>query len=234
MKNRFLCAAMAVFCALGMAACGKQAEPEEFVITTENVDTYIVTLGEYEGLTVEAKKEELTDEIVEYYANFYYKEQASTVEGMTDEEGNVIPMTDDAIKMFNSEVYTTVNEFMVFVRNTVDSYLQYKYENEIVQGVVEQVTKSSEFAEKLPEGLLAKEKEYINETFSETAASYEIDTDYYLELCGTSMDELASDYAKEELVFFKIAMDQGFNTEDKEAMTNEIFDYLVDVTNVKQ
>lgn len=233
MKNRLLCVAMAAFFAVGMISCGNPAEPDDFTLTTENVDNYIVSIGNYEGLTVEASKEELTDDIVDYYANYYYDSIAKETEGMTDENGDPIPMTDAAIKMMNSDVYTTVSEFMVFTRSTVSDYLQYCFENDIVQGAVDQIVASSEFKD-IPDALLSKESDIIDEQFTDIAASYELDVDKYLEYLDTSREALSLEYAKEQLVYTKIAKDQGFTETDEDSLNDQVFDYLVSVTNVTE
>lgn len=232
MKNRLLCIAMACLCAIGMISCGNPAEPEDFSLTADNVDNFIVTLGNYEGLTVQAEKDELTDQKVEYYANYYYELSASKVEGMVDEEGNVMPMTDEAIKMLNTNAYTTVSEFMVFVRATVRSYIEENYYNDIENGVISQVVQNSEFAE-FPAAYVAKEKTLIEEKFSEAAASYELDVAKYLEYCGTSEDEMATELIKEELVIMKIAKDNGIDTTDLSAMKSGVREFLIGVTTVE-
>jgi len=232
MKNRLLCIAMAVLCAVCMISCGKPEEPEDFSLTADNVDNYIVAIGNYEGLTVQAEKDELTDQKVEYYANYYYELSASKVEGMVDEDGNVMPMTDAAIKMLNTPAYTTVSEFMVFIRSTVKSYIEDNYYNDIENGVISQVVENSQFAE-FPAAYVAKEKTYIEEKFAEAAASYELDVAKYLEYCGTSEDEMAQNLIKEELVIMKIAKDNGIETEDLAAMKAGVRDFIIEVTSVE-
>lgn len=234
MKNRLLCIAMAGLFAIGMISCGNPAEPEDFSLTADNVDNYITTIGNYEGLTVEAKKDELTDQKVEYYAKFYYELSASKVEGMVDEEGNVMPMTDEAIKMLNTKAYSTVNEFMVFVRGTVRSYIEENYYNDIENGAIKQVVEHSEFADEFPAGYIVKEKALIEDKFGEAAASYELDVAKYLEYCGTSEDEMAKEMIKEELVMMKIAKDEGIETEDMNAMKDGVKKFLIKVTKVKE
>ena len=233
MKNRLLCIAMAAVFAVGMISCGNPAGPEDFTLTTENVDNYIVSIGNYEGLSVEASKQEFTDDIVQYYADSYYDTLARETEGMLDEDGNPIPMTDAAIAMLGSDVYSTVSEFMVFTRNTVEDYLQYSFENDVVEAAVKEIVASSEFKD-IPDALLAYEEEIISEQFSDIAASYELELDEYLKLCGSSMEALATEYAKEELVFYKIAKDKDFEITDESSLTDRVFEYLFEVTNVTE
>lgn len=233
MKNRLLTVAMAALCAIGMISCGNPAEPEEFVLSKENVDDYIVSMASYEGLTSSAVKESVTDSDVETYADYYYASLAKEVEGMTDEKGEPIPMTDEAIEMLGSKAYKNVTEFMVFVRNTVIDYYEYSYESDIVQDVISQVAAASEFKD-IPAGLLAKERDFISEQFTEIAKNYNLEVRDYLVYCGTSEEELSLEYAKQELVFYKIAKDRNIDDTDKDAMDSEVFKYLLSVTNVTE
>ena len=233
MKNRLLIFATVALCAIGMISCGNPAEPETFVINRDNVDDLIVAIAPYEGLTVSAVKDTFTDSDVETYADYYYASLANEVEGMTNEKGDPIPMTDEAIEMLNCEAFSNVTEFMVFVRNTVIDYYEYSYQNDIVQEVVSDVAGSSQFAE-IPEGLLAKEKADIDVQFTEIANNYSLSVEDYLKYCGTTKDELALEYAKQEIVFYKIAKDRGIDDTDPDSMDEEVFDYILSVTNVTE
>lgn len=233
MKNRLLTVAMAALCAIGMISCGNPAGPEEFELTKDNIDEYIVEIADYEGLTVSASLDTFTDEDIEEYAEYYYKSLAADVPGMTDDEGNPVPMTDEAISQLDSDAFKTVTEFMVFVRKTVSDYYTNCYESDIVQAAIDKISAASTFTE-LPKGLLEKEKAYISEQFSEIAKGYELSLEDYLAYCGTSVDDLAAEYAKQELVYFKIAKEKDLWSDDAEMTDKAVFDYILSVTEVEE
>ncbi len=230
MKNRLLTIALASVCAIGMISCGNPAVPEDFVLTTENVDECIEKIGAYEGLTVTAVKDEVTDSTVKKYADYYY-ELLAKENNLTDENGAILPMTDETIAALDSKVYKTSNEFMVYIRKMVFSFAEYDYENKIVSEVIKNAADTSEFKE-IPKALINREKEYINEQFKEAAENYSIEVDYYLELCGTSVDELSEEYAREEIVLYKIASILGIDDEDTDEMKNAVNKYILSVTSV--
>lgn len=233
MKNRLLTIAMVVLSAVGMISCGNPAGPGEFILTKENIDNYIIELANYEGLTVAVSRNTFSDKDVEEYAQYYYDSVAKQTEGMTDEEGNVVPMTDQSVRMLDGE-FTSVNDYLVFIRKTVKDFYEISYQNDIVQEAITQVAVNSTFAEELPEGLIEKEKAFINEQFSEIAANYSLSVEDYLKYCDTSLEELAEEYAKQELVCFKIAKEEDlWNGTDEEA-DQAVFDFIVDVTKVME
>lgn len=235
MKKFFGLLAVAFLC-VGIMGCAKeeeQVEVEAIYVTKDNVDAYLVKLGAYEGLTVSAQKQVLTDALVEYYAEVYYMQQASRTPGMTDVSGNVLPFTDENVKKLGHDAYTDVNEFMLFSRDTVDEYLEYLYENEVVSGMIDQIEKTSVFAE-ISEGLLVPMREAVKEDYAETAAKYEnMSSERYLSLAGTSLDEEAMKYLKKELIYVKIAKENGIETENREFMNEEVFNLLFRLANIK-
>lgn len=233
MKRNILAVFLAFLSVLFLPACNKE-EVEEippFYLTSENACEYIESLGEYQDLTVKAVKAPLTDSEVEYYANYYYSNLCRETEGMMDENGEPVPMTDAAVKLFDTEVYTNVNEFMVFVRNTVEEYNEFVYENSIVDQVLDSCVEGSVFND-IPEGLLNLEKERIREENLSAASIYNIGVDYYLELADVSVDELAIQYAKEDIVRFAIARDREFDDLNEEEMREKVFKYILSVTEV--
>lgn len=233
MKNRLLTIAMAFVCAVGMISCGNPAGPEEFILTKDNIDEYITSIADYEGIEVSVEKDTFTDKDVEDYATYYYQSLAAGKEGMTDENGGVVPMTDESIAKLDEAAFTTLNEFMVFVRKTVSDFYELSYQNDIVQEVISRVASESFFSE-LPKGLLDKEIAFINEQFTEIASNYSLSVEDYLKYCDTTLEDLAEEYAKQELVYFKIAKEEDLWNEDEDAAEEAVFAYLIDVTKVTE
>ena len=231
MKNRFLCIAMAGLMALGMISCGNPGSPDEFKITADNVDEYIVTLGDFSNLSSEAVKTELDDSMVSYYADDYYNSLALETEGLTDEDGNPVPMTDEAIAKLNSTAYSTVSEFMVFVRKTVQNYIDYSYENEIVYDAIDAIVETSTFND-LPDELIKAQEEYVKTDFQDAADSYDVSIEKYLEYGGTTLSEMAALYAKENIVYVKLAKELGYGDLEEDEMNSKVFDYLLEHTSV--
>ena len=232
MKNRLLTIAMVVLSAVGMISCGNPAEPGEFILTKENIDNYIIELADYKGLTVSVEKDTFSDRDVEEYAQYYFDSMASMTEGMTDENGNPVSMTDESVKLLEGE-FNSVNEYMVFIRKTVGDFYDISFENDIVQEVISKVAENSTFAE-LPKEFIGKEKAFINEQFSEIAANYSLSVEEYLKYCDTSLEELAEEYAKQELVCFKIAKEEDLWNGTDEEVDQAVFDFIVDVTEVAE
>lgn len=232
MKNRLLTIAMATLCAIGMISCGNPAAPGDFVLSTDNVDEYIVSISEYEGLEVEAELAEPTDADVQEYADYYFAELCAETEGMTDELGNPVPMTDSAIAALGSDAFSTVNEFMVYVRDVVKEFCQYNYENDTAQAVLDNLSLNSQFG-RIPEELIRKEYGFIDNQFSGIAEQYGVTVDEYLEFCETTRDELADIYAKQEILMYKIAKDQGIDDSNENVMYDAVIAYILKVTNVK-
>lgn len=231
MKNRLLVVAMTAMCAIGMISCGNPAGPEDFTLTEDNVDNYILELGEYKGLTVEASKEEFTDELVEYYANYYYDKLCHEYEGMLSEDGTPIPMTDSAISMLNSKVFTTVSQYMVFIRNTVEEFIEYEYEQEVARKALIQTAENSKFAP-LPKELVNKEKEIVTKDYTRVAESYDLTLKKYLKYIDVSLDDLAKEYAYTDILYTKLAIELDISLEDFDEAKERVNDYLYKVTTV--
>lgn len=229
MKNRLLCMAMAVIFAIGMISCGKPATPDDFEITADNVDNYIVSIGDYDALKVGAEIDIVTDEMISHYADSFYEAMAKETDGLTDESGKPIPMTDEAIAKLGLNSFSTVAEYMVFMKDCVEQFSVDSYQEEIVAKALKKVVSNSEFTE-LPEALLQKEKNLINAKYEEQASLYELSSEEYLKYCKTSIEELAEQYAKTDLVTMKIAKDMGFDMSDAESVNREVSDYLKKVT----
>ena len=227
MKKGFKAGVLFLIAASLLCACGEKKDVAE--ITVENVDDYIISISNYEGVSTSAEKEPLTDEIVEYYADFYYSKLCKENECLRDEHGNDLPLTDAAIASLHSDVYKSVSEYMVFIRGCVSDFLVSQYENEIVENVVKEVISKSEFKE-LPEDMILKEEETIEETYKEVADSYDLSVKKYLEYCGTSMEEEAKDSLLHKIVLTKIAKDKEIKATEEKYLNEAVCDYILSVT----
>lgn len=94
MKNRILMFAMAAIAAIGMISCGNPAEPEVKTdnLTIDNVDEYVVSLGEYKGLTVSIDEETVTDDMLDYYTDYFFSIEAQNITGYAAKEGDTVVM----------------------------------------------------------------------------------------------------------------------------------------------
>jgi len=213
-----------------LCACGNK-ETEVAGIDVNNVDDYIISLASYEGLDSDAKEEPLSDEVVEYYADFYYERLCEENPCLKDENGDNLPLTDKAIASLDSKVYTNVSEYMVFIRGCVSDFLVSQYEKEIVESVITKVIASSEFKE-LPVELIKSEEETVLETYKEVADSYDLSVEKYLTYCGTSLEEEAKDSLLHKIVMTKIAKDKEITKTPEKTQNEAVFDYILSVTNI--
>lgn len=92
MKNRLLIFATVALCAIGMISCGNPAEPENINLTYDNAEQFVVNMGQYDGLTVEASKEEVTDDMLNYYVDYFYSVEAMELENWPAANGDTVVM----------------------------------------------------------------------------------------------------------------------------------------------
>ena len=227
MKKGFKTGVLFLLAASLFCACGKKADIVD--ITVDNVDDYIFSLSNYEGLDAGAEKEPLTDDIVEYYADFYYARLCEENPCLKDENGNNLPLTDKAIASLNSEVYSNVSEYMVFIRGCVSDFLVSQYENDVVENVISEVISSSEFKE-LPKDLIKSEEETVLSVYKDVADSYNLSVEKYLKYCGTSLEEEAKDSLLHKIVITKIAKDKEIKDTEEKTQKEAVFDYILSVT----
>lgn len=229
MLKKFLCAMSVAVLMFSFLGCGKQEVPETRELTEEYAMEYVLNLASYENIQVSVVKDSLDDETVEDYADFYYKELASQVEGLTDAEGNLLPFSDETVAMLGSEAFSTVSEFMVFTRKTAKEYIDEKFKRQVFEEAIEQVVEKSVFGEIDP-AVLEGMKQYVFEDYSKLAAEYDMDVDTYVKYLETSVYELCEDYARLQAVCTLIAREQGIDTKDRDTMFSLVTDYIFSVT----
>lgn len=229
MFKRFLCVAAAAVLMFSLAGCGKAQEPVLRELTEEYAKSYVLSLASYENRKVFVEKDVLDDRTVEEYADFYYRKLAESVEGLTDEEGNIVPLNDESVEKLGSEVFKTEKEFMLFSRETVKGYIEEKYKRQVADEVLKEVVAESSFSE--PDaGILEGQKQYVFEDYSKIASEYDMDVETYVKYLGTSVDKLCEDYAGLQAVCILIAGEQGIDTSDRDTMFSEVADYIFSVT----
>ena len=68
--------------------------------------------------------------------------------------------------------------------------------------------------------------------FQDAADSYDVSIEKYLEYGGTSLSEMAALYAKENIVYVKLAKELGYGDLEEDEMNSKVFDYLLEHTSV--
>ncbi len=302
MKNRFLITALSAITAVGMISCGNPAEPEDYLLTTDNVDQCILSIGQYKGLKINITRDSLTDEAIDYYTDSFFETQAESVKDWTADRGDivyidyvgsiegnsdnamygrdqrvviganthvagfeealigvkegsektfslsfpanysdlelagqvcdfivqvkaVIPgLSDESVAALKSDVYRNEHEYRLFVLDTLKEYADSNYRTRLVEEVLKKVVTESEYPE-LPEGLIRRAEHAVTEKFAATAARYNLDVAKYLEYCNSSLEEEAQEYAKEQILVYKIARDEGLAVTDED-LDNKAEEYV--------
>lgn len=309
MKNRILILAMAVVAAIGMISCGNPnpeapdtvvtyEETVETVVTMDNVDNYIKTIGNYTGREIQASLDEVTDELAAYYAEYTFKNQSfegydeaakngdtliidfegkmdgvafdgGTAEGQAltlgsgmfipgFEEGlvgvnvgetvdlnltfpdpyganpdfsgeecvftvtvhKIIPgLSDEAVAMLNNSAFSNKEEYVAYVKEMLEDQARNQFEQDVVNNLISLVVSESEFNE-IPQAIMDDRESVVYENFGSVAAQYGYTVPDLLVEMGTSLEELKSEYAKQQIVFYKIAKDNNLTVSDAELNEN--------------
>lgn len=305
MKKRLLSVLMILALSVCLGACkdaGNEQTEEEFKLSFDTVDTILPTIGQYSGLTADVEKVEITDDMVEEYANEFFTYEASSIENWvarnkdtvvidfvgkidgvafeggtaTNQElvlgsgnyiagfeegllgvvegdkreleltfpetyGNaelagkpctfdvtviaVIPgLYDESITALGNEMYKDAADYKVMVSQLLEVYLQDNQRTEVVTKVLSELIETSDFGE-FPEEYIELQRNNVLKAFEEDAAYYGLDVKTYLEYCGSSVEAVADDYARQQAVFVKIAKEQGIDV--SEAEIDEFVDEMV-------
>ncbi len=293
MKNRFLITALSAITAVGMISCGNPAEPEDFILTTDNVDQCIVSMGQYKGLKINLTRDSLPEDAIDYYTDFFFEKKARAVkdwvadrgdivyvdyvgslEGKSDNalygrnqrvvigsntsltgfeealigvtEGSekcfsvsfptnysdtelagqvcdfivqvkaVIPgLSDESVAALDSDVFHDEQEYRLFAYNTLKEYADRDYRTRLVEEVLKRAVAGSEYPE-LPPGLIIRAEQAVEERLADTAAGYDLDVAKYLEYRNSSLEAEATEYAKEQILIYKIAKEEGLAVTDRD------------------
>lgn len=147
----------------------------------------------------------------------------------------VVPgLSDEAVTALNNPSFANVAEYKAYIKGILDEQANQQYEQDVVQAVVDLLVEESTFKE-LPEEFLAYEGLTLVENFSSDASYYGMTVEEYLEACGSSLLEQETVYAKEQLVFYKIATELGVSVteEDIDAKINEYIDLYSDINSAE-
>lgn len=91
MKNRLFTLILAGIVLLGISACGKK-EPasSEFELSLDTVDECIESFAEYKGITVDVAREEISEEMLDYYTEYFFSIDAEEIEGWVADNGDTV------------------------------------------------------------------------------------------------------------------------------------------------
>ena len=231
MKKHFLLWAAVLLMALTTACGPKEKVIEPVNIDASEVDEYLINLPEYGKIEVTIDKSEFTEELTDDYINRYYERLAEGRENLTDEEGNILPLSEETIKLLDIPAFSTVNEFKVFVRSVVKSFIDKENEDKKLDAALEVLRSDAEFAD-IPEGYVLKFKERILKDYEELAAGYEITPEYYLELSSVSLEDEALKDAMNELIYIKLAERIGLEYSSDEELYDGVSEYLLSIIKV--
>ncbi|MBP5661227.1 MAG: hypothetical protein J6X08_07860 [Lachnospiraceae bacterium] len=225
----------AVFVMLLSAACTDKKNEEIPVVTIDasNIDEYVVTLPEYDKITVTIDKSKFSEDLTDDYINRYYERLAAEVEGLRDEEGNIRPLSEETIKLLNIPAFSSVNEFKVFVRKTVEGFIDQENEDKKINAALDIIREETVFAE-IPESFLNETRERIVSRYDEIAASYDVSSDDYLELSEFPIEEETLKEAQNELIFMKLASRIGLEYHGRDEMVEGVRNYLDGIIKVSK
>lgn len=226
---------MVALAAVGMIACGN-SNPEApgakdsnvtvtETVTLDNVNNYIEKIAEYKGRTVSVVREVVTDELAEYYAEYTFANQTFGPDGESQE------FTDEAVAALNNPSFSTKDEYVAFVKEMLTELDRQQYEQDVVQALIDLVVSESDFKD-IPVYVLADQETVIRENFTATASQYGLTVEQFLAESGTTLEQLEEDYAKQQIVFYKIALDNGFEVSDTELneKISELINQYSDIT----
>ena len=231
MKKHFLLWAAALMLIFASACGPKEKVIEPVNIDSSDVDEYLINLPEYSKIEVTVDKSEFSEELTDDYINRFYERLAQDREGLTDEEGNLLPLSEQTIKLLDIPAFSTVNEFKVFVRGVVQDFIAAENDDKKIDAALSVMRTDAEFAE-IPEGYVLKFKEKIIKAHEELAAKYEITPEYYLELSSISLEDEAYKDAMNELIYIKLADRIGLEYSSDEELYNGVSDYLLSIVKV--
>ncbi len=144
---------------------------------------------------------------------------------------SVIPaISDESVAALNSDVYSDENEYRVFVYYTLKEYADSDYRSRLVQEVLKKAGAGSVF-QPIPAGLIQRAEDVITDRYKEVAEGYNLDVPAYLEYCDTSLEAEATAYARQQILIYKIAKEEGLNGDDSEAIFEKVSDFIAENTN---
>lgn len=234
MKRRIFLLAT-VFAVLLTAACTgrKNDNISPVTIDASNIDEYLMALPEYDRIDVTIDRSKFSEELTDDYINRYYERLAKGVDGLTDEEGNLLPLSDETIKLLDIPAFSSLNEFKVFIRGTVEGFIDKENDDKKIDAALDIIRNDAVFAD-IPEGYLATIRERVIGGYEEIAAQYDISADDYVDLSNIVLDEEVMKAAQNELIFIKIASRLGLEYADRDEMVEGVRNYLLGIIKVSK
>ena len=229
MKRRLFLLAT-VFAILLTASCAfkKNDDIPPVKIDASNVDEYLLKLPEYDKISVNIDKSKFTEELTDEYITRYYERLAKDIDGLTDGEGNVLPLSDETIKRLNHPAFSNINEYKVFIRHTVEGFIDKENDDKKINAALKIMRDDAEFAD-IPESFVKECSDRILADYEEIAAVYDISSDDYFRLSEASLDDEAYADAQNELIFIKLADRIGLEYSNRDQMVKGVRDYLLSI-----
>ena len=217
------------------SACGnrKNNDTEPVIIDSTNVDSYLLSLPEYDKITVKIDKSEFSEELTDDYIERYYERLADGIEGLTDEEGNLLPLSNENVKRLDNPAFSDVNEFKVFVRKTVESFIDRENEDKKIEAALETLRSEATFGE-LPKEYIKGFEERVLSGYEGTALKYDVSSNEYLEFAGISLEDECLKAAQDELVFIKLADRIGLSYSNDAELEAGVREYLLGIIKVSK
>ena len=230
-RNFFLLAIALVM--LMTTGCGPQKNGtiEPITIDASNIDEYLMVLPEYDKITVYIDKSRFSEEVTDDYIEKYYERLASGKEGLTDEEGNLLPLSDETVKLLDIPAFSDLNEFKVFVRGTVEDFVVKENNDKKIDAALEIIREDAAFAD-IPENYVKEFADRVESDYEELAAKYGITAEEYVELSEVSLEDEAIKAAKNELIFIKMAERLGLEYQSRDEMVDGVTDYLLGIIRI--
>lgn len=233
--KRLLFLLTTVFVMLMSTACTdkKNEEIPPVTIDASNIDEYVVTLPEYDKITVTIDKSKFSEELTDDYINRYYERLAADAEGLKDEEGNILPLSEETIKLLNNPAFSNLNEFKVFVRKTVEGFIDKENEDKKISAALDIIREETVFAE-IPESFLNETRDRIVSNYDDIAAGYDVSADDYLRLSDFPLEEEVLKAAQNELIFIKLASRIGLEYHSRDELIEGVTEYFDGIVKVSK
>lgn len=137
----------------------------------------------------------------------------------------VVPgLSDEAVVALGNPEVNSKEEYMAAVKATLEEYYGSSYESDVVQAVIDLLVDESVFKEISPE-LLAVEEQLLISNYESEASTYGLTVPEYFEAYGASMEEVEIYYAKQQIVFYKVAKEIGVTVSEAD-IDSYVQDYI--------
>ena len=139
----------------------------------------------------------------------------------------IIPeVNDENVAEFESDLFSDVAGLREYLTNLLTAYYEESNKESIMSAAMLYVEDNSKFGT-INSELMEDEKDYINKLYSETASNYGMEVSEFLAYNGTSLEEMATEYAKQYLIIAEIAELENITVsdEDIEDAIDEICSY---------